>query len=55
MNEARREDSRIWAIRVPVGGEASAAPPDVAAWERLEAGRYLPRRFKGSFPGRELG
>jgi hypothetical protein len=28
-------------------------PP--AAWERLEAGRYRPRRTRGSFPGRELG
>ena len=27
----------------------------VPAWEQLEAGRYRPRRIKGSFPGRELG
>ena len=28
---------------------------NVPAWEQLEAGRYRPRRIKGSFPGRELG
>jgi len=27
----------------------------VSPWERLEAGRYQPRRIRGSFPGRELG
>lgn len=25
------------------------------AWEQIEAGRYMPRRTRGSFPGRELG
>ena len=24
-------------------------------WEEIEAGRYMPRRTRGSFPGRELG
>jgi hypothetical protein len=28
---------------------------DVPAWELLEAGRYMPRRIRGSFRGRELG
>ena len=28
---------------------------DAAAWEMIEAGRYMPRRIKGSYPGRELG
>jgi hypothetical protein len=27
----------------------------VAAWELLEAGRYMPRRIRGSYRGRELG
>ena len=27
----------------------------VPAWEEIEAGRYRPRRIRGSFPGRELG
>jgi hypothetical protein len=25
------------------------------AWEEIEPGRYMPRRIRGSFPGRELG
>jgi hypothetical protein len=28
---------------------------DHPAWEEIEAGRYMPRRIRGSFPGRELG
>jgi hypothetical protein len=28
---------------------------DVLAWAEIEAGRYQPRRVKGSFRGRELG
>ncbi len=33
--------------------EAEAERPP--AWEEIEAGRYRPRRIRGSFPGRELG
>jgi len=32
-------------------GAADALP----AWEMIEAGRYQPRRIRGSYPGRELG
>jgi hypothetical protein len=28
---------------------------EVLAWEQIEAGRYMPRRIRGSFRGRELG
>ena len=28
---------------------------NVPAWTEVEAGRYQPRRVKGSFRGRELG
>lgn len=28
---------------------------DVPAWEEIEAGRYMPRRIRGSFRGRTLG
>lgn len=24
-------------------------------WEEIEPGRFMPRRTRGSFPGRELG
>ena len=30
-------------------------PDDVPAWEQVDAGRYMPRRIKGSCKGRALG
>lgn len=38
---------------VRVGREAAA--DNAPAWELVEAGRYMPRRIRGSFRGRELG
>lgn len=32
-----------------------AAEERVSAWEMVAEGRYMPRRTRGSFPGRELG
>jgi hypothetical protein len=32
--------------------EGAALPPP---WELIDAGRYMPRRIRGSFLGRELG
>ena len=32
-----------------------AASDDLSAWQMIENGRYMPRRTRGSFPGRELG
>ena len=32
-----------------------APAEQVAAWEMIENGRYMPRRICGSVPGRELG
>ena len=37
----------------PILPEAEPGKPQ--AWELLETGRYMPRRIRGSFPGRELG
>ena len=34
---------------------SAAAEGDSPAWEMIEPGRYMPRRIRGSFPGRELG
>jgi hypothetical protein len=28
---------------------------NIPAWEMVEPGRYMPRRVRGSFPGRALG
>ena len=30
-------------------------PEIVPAWEEIEAGRFMPRRIRGSFRGRTLG
>jgi len=32
-----------------------ATAEDPRAWEEVETGRYMPRRIRGSFRGRELG
>jgi hypothetical protein len=48
-----------WSEDLESRREATAFPADsparVPAWERVEEGRYRPRRIRGSFPGRELG
>jgi len=36
---------------IPPEPEAWTPPP----WELIESGRYMPRRIRGSFRGRELG
>ena len=38
-----------------VFGDETPAADDVPSSEMIEAGRYMPRRTRGSFPGRELG
>ena len=34
---------------------AEASEGEVAAWTEIEAGRFMPRRVRGSFQGRALG
>jgi hypothetical protein len=45
--------------RAPLADNAPASSlpvnANVSAWEMIETGRYMPRRIRGSFPGRELG
>ena len=36
---------------IPSETNAPTPPP----WELIEAGRYMPRRIRGSYRGRELG
>ena len=36
-------------------GSSGGRPDKLAPWEMIETGRYLPRRIRGSFRGRELG
>ena len=37
----------------PLPGDIEAENP--LAWEMIDAGRYMPRRIRGSFRGRVLG
>ena len=53
MDEPILTQKKIWSLRV-IEAEDSAAE-NVPAWEMIAAGRYMPRRTRGSFPGRELG
>jgi hypothetical protein len=52
VNDILLDQKKTWILR-----EVSEAAPQehVPAWEMIEAGRYMPRRIRGSFPGRELG
>ena len=50
ISETDREDETLSNL-----GFAEDGPDKVAPWEMLEAGRYQPRRIRGSFRGRELG
>jgi hypothetical protein len=36
-----------------ISGEAETG--EFQAWEQIETNRYMPRRIRGSFRGRELG
>ena len=48
----RLADRTVWTLRVV---DPEPVAENVQAWEQIEAGRYMPRRTRGSFPGRELG
>ena len=50
-NETDREAT----LSVERDSTSTVAAPPVQAWEEIEPGRYMPRRTRGSFPGRELG
>ena len=51
MDESVPGDKKTWIMRVV----PDSAADRVSAWEMIEAGRFMPRRTRGSFPGRELG
>ena len=50
-------DGVTLAQEATTGAESSSSnlESEVLAWEQIEAGRYMPRRIRGSYRGRELG
>ena len=38
-----------------VNSRGPAVPEELPAWEEIAAGRYMPRRIRGSLRGRVLG
>ena len=53
MSTARIRDRQGMSSIVPALPEIRG--DNAPAWEMVGAGRYMPRRIRGSFPGRELG
>jgi tetrahydromethanopterin S-methyltransferase subunit B len=50
VSDALSNQKKTWVLI-----DVSPAEERVAAWEMIAEGRYMPRRTRGSFPGRELG
>ena len=52
MSDTLVDQKKTWLLR-----DVSEPAPEerVPAWEMIAEGRYMPRRIRGSFPGRELG
>ncbi|HXD86983.1 MAG TPA: hypothetical protein VN641_10840 [Urbifossiella sp.] len=48
QSDNRNDPQELAADSVPSDG-------DLRAWEEIEAGRFMPRRIRGSFRGRTLG
>jgi hypothetical protein len=55
--EGRHDPDSKFATVDPARLHFSAEVPEgeVAAWTEIEAGRFMPRRVRGSFQGRALG
>ena len=60
MNEQPKQDRDLsspdsphFQLAEPDIPAAAETPP--AAWEEVEAGRFMPRRVRGSYQGRALG
>jgi hypothetical protein len=54
MEAARPQDHGAGAEGAPHFTH-DAGPDEPRAWEEIEAGRYMPRRIRGSYKGRALG
>jgi hypothetical protein len=54
MNFAQSRDKHRDVQATPHFVDDGAAD-DVRAWEEIDAGRFMPRRIRGSYKGRALG
>jgi hypothetical protein len=54
-NEGSRDQGRGEERAAAGQFTGDAGPGDPPAWEEVAAGRYMPRRIKGSCKGRALG
>lgn len=54
MQAERTEGDSDGATSAPHFAE-EAPPADARAWEEVQAGRFMPRRIRGSCKGRALG
>jgi hypothetical protein len=50
-SEGKKENDRVLSEQFSISSEPASGP----AWEEVAAGRYMPRRIKGSCKGRALG
>jgi hypothetical protein len=51
MADRRGTPEKRWPLYLLPDAQEAQTP----AWELLETGRYMPRRIRGSYRGRELG
>lgn len=52
---AKRRGPKTTRMKTPSVTSARAPADEFPAWELVDAGRYMPRRIRGSCRGRELG
>jgi hypothetical protein len=54
-NQHNSVDARDVASGVPLPPAGDSIAEQIAPWEQIAQGRYMPRRIRGSCLGRELG
>lgn len=53
--EQQQEHGPVGDVQAAAAQFAETAADPASAWEEIAAGRYMPRRIKGSHKGRALG
>jgi hypothetical protein len=55
MDAARSQNEAVEPEDAALSPKPSEAEDKPQAWQMIDTGRYMPRRIRGSFLGRELG